>query len=70
MPMSEEDEVFVEKCFQRSLVVGFHISLSLSAYSNSKRVGSPPLGTRQTRLLQRYANISLAPDGRDLPSRT
>ena len=28
------------------------------------------LGTRQTRLLQRYADISLAPDGRDLPRRT
>ena len=22
MPLSEEDEVFVEKCFQRSLIVG------------------------------------------------
>ena len=27
MPMSEEDEVFVEKCFQRSLVVGFPLIL-------------------------------------------
>ena len=34
MPLSEEDEVFVEKCFQRSLIV--------RALPPNPRVGCPP----------------------------
>ena len=32
MPMSEEDEVFVEKCFQRSLVVRVYSCPALRFY--------------------------------------
>lgn len=68
MPMSEEDEVFIEKCFQRSLIVGaiaphFRcmslIELWLGAIS----------GTRQTRVLQWYAYAGLASDRRDMSCR-
>ena len=33
MPMSEEDEVFIEKCFQRSLVVRLPQSAAGSVYA-------------------------------------
>lgn len=68
MPMSEEDEVFVEKCFQRSLVVSTH---AVSHWSRCELIVSGRhQGTGQTRLLQRYPDARMAPDGRDLSCRT
>ena len=33
MPLSEEDEVFVEKCFQRSVIVSPHCRLCVCMYA-------------------------------------
>lgn len=60
MPLSLDDEVFVEKCFQRSLLVSIaQLFLGFDVYIIS-------LGTRQTDFLQWNTNCRLASDRRNL----
>jgi hypothetical protein len=47
MPLTEEDEIFVEKCFQRSLLVCLYIWFRDTSYILSHRF----LGAREANLI-------------------
>lgn len=64
MPLTEEDEVFVERCLQRSLIV----CSSPSTACNGALMSAT--GARKTDILQWDADGSMEADGRDMPSRT
>lgn len=65
MPLTEEDEVFVEKCFQRSLLVSARPHLTRIKAAGAHRPLLLP-GTSQADLIQRHADRGLAPDRRNL----
>lgn len=64
MPMTDEDEVFVERCFQRSLLVRPVLSCS-SGVTHFWRSG-----TRKADFVQRYADRCMATYWRNLSRRT
>ena len=78
MPLSEEDEVFVEKCFQRSLLVSMTEGI---CFMNGRPRGPAVLflptanhvfplgitGAGEADLLQRYPNLRVETNGRNLP---
>jgi len=67
MPLSEEDEVFVEKCFQRSLLVSdLYGPVSFSPMADRPFL-SCVAGTGEVDLLQRHPNLRMEKDGRNLP---
>lgn len=62
MPLAEEDEVFVEKCFQRSLIVRTAITHLILRLTSSTGIG-------KINIIQRDANRCMAADRRDLSRR-
>lgn len=63
MPLTEEDEVFVEKCFQRSLLVCHHPWLHHHIFLTKGA------GVGQAHLFWWHANCRLAPHRRNLSRR-
>lgn len=64
MPLTEEDEIFVEKCFQRSLIVSGATRGKFSAVTHCSHAG-----TRKTHLVQWYSDGCLEAYGRDMSRR-
>ena len=67
MPLSVEDEVFVEKCFQRSLVVSPSLCPLYSSFSCETLWLA---GTRQADLIQRDTHSCVEADGRNMSRRS
>ena len=65
MPLSIDDEVWAEKCFQRSLLVRPIIIIIHHTFI----IFTPIAGTPKTHVLQRDTNRRLATYRRDLPRR-
>ncbi len=61
MDLTTEDEIFAEKCFQRSLLVRYGLCSVVQPNQMC-----PSTGIRETYLLQRDAYSGLAPHRRDL----
>jgi hypothetical protein len=65
MPLTEEDEIFVEKCVQRSVIVSGN-ECSGRAFVDHHAILS---GIEQAHILQWHSHCRMAEDRRDMPRR-
>lgn len=70
MPLTEEDEIFVEKCVQRSVIVSGREHRGRASTDHKDSTPSPLTGVEQTHLLQWDPHCRLAEDGGDMPRGT
>lgn len=70
MPLTEEDEIFVEKCVQRSVIVSGSERCDHASTDQEDFFPSPLTGVEQAHLLQWDPHCRLAEDGGDMPRGT
>jgi hypothetical protein len=66
MPLTEEDEIFVEKCVQRSVIVSGGKHCGRASTDHEDYIPSPLTGVEQAHLLQWDPHCRLAEDGGDM----